>query len=175
MLSKSTNPPSTHAEGARILIEKIRALRAEIPHLTTDLVDGRALTGGVVPEKFLESTSVAIQNNLRLEQAAGADATTLRDAYAYALAYDPVVQELEALAQYVAHSVRVQRNSAGVCALDVYHTSKRLSRRKDFSELKPFVEDMQNKLGKRGRTRKASSDLVTPAPASVSKTTTPAV
>ena len=113
MLTKSTVPPSPHAEGARVLIEKIRALRAEIPHFTTELVDGRALTGGVVPDRFLEATSAAIQNIERLEQAAGSDATTLRDAYAYALAYDPVVQELEALAQFVAHSVRVQRNAAG--------------------------------------------------------------
>jgi len=148
MLTKSTAVPSPHTESARILIEKIRSLRTEIPHFTTELVDGRALTGGLVPERFLESTSVAIQNNVRLEQAAGADATSLRDAYAYALAYDPVVQELLALAQFVAHSVRVQRNAAGICALDVYNTTKRLSRRKDFVELKPFAEDMREKLKK---------------------------
>ena len=168
MLTKATTAPSAHTESARILIEKIRALRLEIPRLTTELTDGRELNGGVVPEKFLESTSVAVQNNVRLEQAAGTDATSLRDAYAYALAYDPVVQELLALAQFVAHSVRIQRNAAGICALDVYNTSKRLSRRKDFAELKPFVEDMRDKLRK-GRARKASSDLVTPAPVDIAQ------
>jgi len=164
MLTKSSVAPSPHAESARVLIEKIRALRTEIPNFTTDLIDGRALTGGMVPERFLESTSVAIQNNVRLAQAAGTDATTLRDAYAYALAYDPVVQELIALAQFVAHSVRVQRNAAGICALDVYNTSKRLSSRKDFVELKPFVDDMREKLKKGARSRKPGLPSVTPAP-----------
>ena len=164
MLTKSTVPPSPHAEGARVLIEKIRALRAEIPHFTTELVDGRALTGGVVPDRFLEATSAAIQNIERLEQAAGSDATTLRDAYAYALAYDPVVQELEALAQFVAHSVRVQRNAAGAVALDVYSAAKQLSKRKDFAELIPYVDDMRDKL-KKSRVRKAPAEPVLPAAA----------
>lgn len=158
MLLKTNVTPSPHAESARLLIEKIRALRADVPNFATDLVDGRSLAAGQVPDKFLESTSAGMQNNERLEQASGTDATTLRNAYAYALAYDPVVQELIALAQFVAHSVRVQRNAAGICALDVYNTAKRLSQREDFAELKPLVEDMRQKLKKGGRPRKAKAD-----------------
>lgn len=157
MLTKTTAVPSPHAESAKALIQKILALRDEIPHFTIEgLGDGRADTGGAVPEKFMESASVAIQKSIRLEQAGGADATTLRDAYAYAIAYEPVVQELLALAKFTAHSIRVQRNIAGFCALDMYSLAKRLSTRRDGAELKPFVEDMRNKLGK-ARSRKTDS------------------
>ncbi|HEV7239175.1 MAG TPA: hypothetical protein VGQ36_08030 [Thermoanaerobaculia bacterium] len=163
MLTKTSIAPSPHAEAAKVLIDKIRALRDEIPRFTTEgLGDARSQNGTAVPEKFMESASAAVQSSTRLEQAGGADATTLRDAYAYAISYDPVVEELFALAKFMAHSIRLQRKEAGVCALDVYSLAKRLCKRKDGAELKPFVDDMRNKLGKK-RQRKASSDPV-PAP-----------
>lgn len=165
MMIKTTNVPSPHAEGAKALIEKIRALRAEIPHFTTEgFGNGRLQNGSAVPEKFMESASAAVQASIRLENAGGADATTLRDAYAYAISYDPVVQEVFALAKFMAHSIRLQRVAAGSCALDVYALAKRMSKRKDGAELQPFVEDMRNKLGKRA-SRKTNSEAVSaPAP-----------
>ena len=164
VLNKSTTAPSPHTEAAKALIDKIRALRDEIPRFTTDgMADGRLNNGAQVPEKFMESASAAIQNSTRLEQAGGADANTLRDAYAYAIAFDPVVEEIFALAKFAAHTLRVQRNAAGLCALDVYALAKRIARRQGGAELKPFVDDMRRKLKKPGRPRKASSDPVLPA------------
>ncbi len=164
---KATQGPSPHAEAAKALIDKIRALRAEIPYFTTEGVgDGRSLNGGKVPEPFVESASAAVQQSPRLEQAGGADATALRDAYAYAIAYEPVVQEFLASARFLAHTIGVKRDEAGKCALDVYNLTKRICERKGGEELKPFVEDMRRKL-KKGRQRKASSDPVKPAPVPV--------
>ncbi|HEX6083853.1 MAG TPA: hypothetical protein VF266_04965 [Thermoanaerobaculia bacterium] len=163
-MTKSATAPSPHTEAAKALIDKIRALRDEIPRFTTDgMANARLLNGLQVPEKFVESASAAVQNSSRLEQAGGADANTLRDAYAYAIAFDPVVEELLALAKFVAHSIRVQRSAAGVCALDVYALSKRIASREGGAELKPFVDDMRRKLNKTGKPRKASSDPVLPA------------
>jgi len=165
MLAKTNNAPSLHAEAAKAFIEKLRALRDEIPHFTTaDFGDGRSQNGTLVPEKFMESASAAVQKSTRLEQAGGADATTLRDTYAFAIAFDPAVQEVIALGKFLAHTIRQQRTSASQCALDVYALAKRLASRKDGAELKPFVEDMREKLGKKA-TRKTNSDPV-PAPAS---------
>ena len=164
---KATQAPSPHAEAAKALIDKIRALREEIPHFTTEGVgDARSLNGGKVPEPFVESASAAVQQSTRLEQAGGADATTLRDAYAYAIAYEPVVQEFLAAATFLAHSIRVKRDEGGKCALDVYLLAKRICQRKGGEELKPFVEDMRRKL-KKVPARKASSDPVKPAPVPV--------
>ncbi|HEX6097271.1 MAG TPA: hypothetical protein VF432_13160 [Thermoanaerobaculia bacterium] len=162
MLPKASAGPSPHAEAAKALIGKFRALREEILYFTTDLTDSRALNGGAVPESFVEAVSAAVQQSTRLEQAGGADATMLRDAWAYTVAYEPVVQELLAMAKFLSHSIRVQRNAAGLSALDVYTLAKRLSKRQDGAELRPFVADMRVKLGKKGRPRKANSD---PAPA----------
>ncbi len=158
MLTKATAAPSPHVETARILIDKIRALRDEIPRFTIEgLGDGRSQTAGLVPEKFLESASAAIQNNLRLEQVGGADAATLRDAYAFALALDPVVHELKALVRFLEHTIRIQRNAAGICALDIYNSAKRLCKRADGAELIPLVDDMREKL-KKTRSRKTTPE-----------------
>jgi hypothetical protein len=70
-------------------IDKILALRNDISRFTIEeLADGRSNAAGVVPDKFVESASAAMQSNPRLALPA-ADAATLRDAYAYALAHDP--------------------------------------------------------------------------------------
>jgi hypothetical protein len=164
LTTKTAQAPSPHTEAAKALIDKLRALREEIPRFTTDgSADSRVNNGGLVPEKFLESASVAVQNSSRLEQAGGADANTLRDAYAYAIAFDPVVEEIFALGKFVAHTIRVQRSAAGVCALDVYALAKRIAMREGGAELKPFVDDMRRKLKKAGKARKASSDPVNAA------------
>lgn len=165
-MSERTLLPSPHAEGARNLIEKIRALRAEIPRLTLILAedDGRRLSARTgVPDSVLESASVAIQTSPRLESVAGMDAATLRDSYGFAIAYDPVVVELLSLARTVAHSIRLERAQAAAAALDVYAVAQRLSRQKDGAELLPHVEDMRRKLNK-NRTRKSNSNP-DPAPA----------
>ena len=164
-MSETKLMTSPHADGARVLLEKIRALRSEIPRFTvTAVADSRRLNGqSGVPDRFMESASVAVQGSPRLEQAAGVDASTLRDSYGYAISYDAVVQELFSLARAVAASIRVQRAEAALSALDVYAIARRLSRQKDGAELIPYVEDMRKKLNK-GRPRKSNSNP-DPAPA----------
>jgi len=154
--------PSPHAEEARILLEKIRALRAEIPRFAPAEADLRQFNGySAVPDSALEMASVLIETSDRVKVAVGDEAITLRDSYGYALAYDPVVQELLALARSVTYSIRVQRAAAAASARDVYAVARRISRRKDGTELLPYVEDMRRKLNK--RTRKTTSNPV-PAP-----------
>ena len=161
--------PSPHAEAAKALLEKIRALRAEIPRFVPEVQEETRLLvqKSLVPDPFMESASVSIQTFERLEQASGTDAATLRDAFGFALAYDPVVREVFDLARSMAHTIRVQRATAGESALDIYAFAQRLSKRKDGVELRPFVEDMRQKLKKAKRTRRANS---TPTPAPVEST-----
>ncbi len=159
---------SPHADEAKLILEKIRALRAEIPRLTTEgLEDGRKLVSRArVPDDFMESVSVLIENTAHLEATVGTDAITLRDSYGFAIAYEPVVQELLALANIVTNTIRVQRANAGASALTAYAITRRLSRDKGGAELIPHVKDMRNKLHRK-RARKASSDPVNPAPVPV--------
>lgn len=165
----NTPLPSPHAEGAKALLDKLRAFRTEIPRFVPDNPDEvRRLTAKAsVPDVFLESASVAIQLSPRLEQAAGpAEASTLRDAFGYAISYDAVVQELFSLARSMRHTIRVARAEAGASALDVYAVAQRLSMQKDGAELRPHVEDMRRKLAKRKRRTNGE-----PAPAPVANAT----
>jgi hypothetical protein len=153
--------PSAHAEGAKALAEKIRALIAEIPRFTPEGPnDAKTLSAtAALSEAFLESASVAIQKSPLLESAVRTNATALRDSFGFALSYDAVLIEAYALVRAVAHTIRFAKSTAGVSALDVYAIAQRLAKRKDGAELVPHVKDMRHKL-KRGR-RKATSE---PAP-----------
>jgi hypothetical protein len=149
---------SSHIEGAKTLAEKVRALTAEIPRFAQEAPgEARSLaTKASLSEEFLESAGVVMQKSTLLESFSGTDATTLRDASAFALAYEAVIPEAEAFLRALTHAIRVAKAAAGKSALDVYAIAQRLAKRKDGAELVPHVKDMQRKL-KRGR-RKAASE-----------------
>jgi len=151
-----------HAEGAKALIERIRALRAEVPRFVLEVPgEPKKLTPtATLDDGFMESASASIQKSPELETASGTDANTLRDSFGYALAYDAAVLEAFAFARSLAHTVRVQRATAGASALDIYAIAQRFAKRKNGAEFVPHVEDMRRKL-KRGKKRKTTSE---PAP-----------
>jgi hypothetical protein len=155
---------SPHAEAAKALLDKIRALRTEVPRLIPEIPEEskKLVPKAAVPDPFIESASVSIQAFARLETAADSDAATLRDAFAYAIAYDAVVQELFSFGRTMAHSIRVQRAKAGASALDIYAIARRYSKQKSGAELIPHVEDMRRKL-KRGRRKTTSQPVPDPA------------
>lgn len=160
-MAEEVTIPNPHAEAAKALLDKIRALRAEVPRFQPAVPEGKRklISAASVPDAFMESASVSMDVSKRLKDSSELDATTLRDAYAYAIAYDAIVKELFAFGRSVAHTIRVERAKAGDCALDIYAAARRISKRKDGAELIPHVEDMRRKL-KRGR-KKATSQ---PAP-----------
>ena len=163
---KTINPaPSPHAEAAKVLIDKIRSLREEIPRFVPEEKSLTRLLArrGRMPEAGLELASAALQQSPRLEIAAGSDAASLRDSFAFAIAYMSVVRELLVLARSVAHTIRQERARAGASALDIYAIARRLSRQPDGVEFAPFVEDMARLL-KSKQTRKTNSTS-DPAPA----------
>ena len=164
MANEATPIQSPHSEAAMALVEKIRALRAEVPRFLHAVAEEnmKLVQKSLVPDVMIESASASAQTFARLESACGTTATTMRDAFDYAIAYDPVVREAFAFANSVAFTIRTQRAIAGSAALDVYALARRMSKQKDGAELVPHVEDMKHKLGKHKRTRKAISE---PAPA----------
>ena len=161
--------PNPHAESAKVLAEKVRALIAEIPRLTPPgPKDAQRLASAAsVSEEFLESARAVMQKSALLESASGTTATTMRDASAFALAYEVVLPEAEGLKRVLAHTVRTAKAAAGASALDVYAIARRLAKRKNGAELVPHVKDMQRKLkrGHRKATLEPASDKsVKPAP-----------
>jgi len=171
-MADNQTTPSPHAEAVKVVLEKIRALRNDIPGFVHEVPEEKRklLQKYTVPDGFLESAGVSVQTFTRLEQAIGTDATRLRNAFNFALAYDAVVKEAFAFARSVAFTIVIQRADAGASALDILAVARRLSKQKDGAELRPFVEDMEKKLAKRKRPRKTTSNpapapIVAPAPA----------
>jgi hypothetical protein len=91
-----------------------------------------------------------VANQPVLVRTEGATASQVRDLVSYADAYDPLADELEALAQFIRHSVTAARNAAGTEALTTYSLAQRLSRQARNAHLRPHVADMRHALG-RGR------------------------
>ncbi|HSY47769.1 MAG TPA: hypothetical protein VLC46_03075 [Thermoanaerobaculia bacterium] len=147
------------------MIEQARAMRQQIPHLVIPTSKGEAQrlsNAASVPPEFVELSAVSVKNSLALVRVGALDPAQTRDLMSYAKAYDPVADELEALAQFIRHSTLAARNKAGSEALTTFAVAKRLAKHPENADLLPFVDDMRRALG---RTRKGKSKPAAPDPA----------
>ena len=103
-----------------------------------------------LPADFIELTNLALANHGALVRLEGATPAQIRDLVAYADAFGPLADELEALAQFIRYSTASARNTAGSEALTTYALAVRLSKRPEYAHLAPHVADMRRALG-RGR------------------------
>lgn len=153
-----------YAAEAQTYIEKLHALRETIPHFvfpTTKNATQRLSSVASLPPAFVELTTVAIRNHDPLVRRDGAEPDEIRDWMEFALAYASVVDEHEAIAQFLRHSIAEAKYRAGSEALTTYALAQRLAKRPANAELVPHVADMRAALGPRfSRKRKP----VTPAP-----------
>ncbi|HVE71023.1 MAG TPA: hypothetical protein VNI54_06615 [Thermoanaerobaculia bacterium] len=143
--------PNTHAAAAQLRLEELRKWREQIPRFAIpETVDAtrRLSPAAVVSPVFIELTNVAVANQKALVRADGAPPAEIRDLVAYADAYVPLADELEALAQFVRYSTTSARNLAGTEALTTYSLAQRLARQKRYAHLRPHVADMRRALGK---------------------------
>jgi len=147
----STVTPINHAEMAQRRVEELRTWREQIPHFAipeTADATRRLSTAAGVPPAFIELTNVGVANHTALVRADGTPPAEIRDQVAYADAYVPLADELEALAQFLRYSTTAARNLAGTEALTTYALAQRLARQKRYAHLKPHVADMRRALGK---------------------------
>ena len=150
----ATTAPASYTEAAQAMVAQTRAMRQQVPKLVipSSTREGSRLSNAAsVPPEFVELSAVSVTNSAPLvrEGALGPDET--RDLIRYANAFDPVADELEALAQFIRHSTLAARNKAGREALTTYAIAKVLARHPETADLAPAVEDMRRALG---RTRK---------------------
>ena len=140
-------------------------MRQQIPHLVFPTSKGEAQrlsNAASVPPEFVELSAVSVTNSAALVRSGALDPAQTRDLMRYAKAYDPVADELEALAQFIRHSTLAARNKAGSEALVIFAVAKRLAKRPENGDLLPLVEDMRRALG---RTRKGKSKPASAEPA----------
>ena len=150
--------PDLHAEAAQARVLELRQWRETIPRFvipTTSRDTMKLSVAASVPPEFVELTAVAIANHESVVRVGGATPDEIRDLMRYADAYDPLADELEAMAQFVRHSTTSARNKAGFEALTTYSLAQRLAKRAEHAALKPHVADMRRALG---RVRKLTSE-----------------
>ena len=154
----STIPTPGYAETAQTRLEDLRRWREQIPHFVippaADATQRMSAVAAIPPE-FIELTNVAVANQTSLVRPDGATPAQVRDLMSYADAYAPLVDELEALAQFLDHSVTAARNQAATEALTTYALAQRLAKLPATAHLAPHVADMRRALG---RTRKRSPE-----------------
>lgn len=147
----SSAVPNVHAETAQLRVEELRRWREQIPRFaipeTTDATRKLSQAASVSPV-FIELTNVAVANQTALVRGEGTPPAEVRDLVAYADAYVPLADELEALAQFLRYSTTAARSLAGTEALTTYSLAQRLAKQKRYAHLKPHVADMRRALGK---------------------------
>lgn len=153
--------PSPHTAEAKAFVEQIRTLRGAIPRLTAEGPrDAKAMaTRSSVGQEFIEAAGAAMQASDLLDGSSPTTADALRDAIAFALAYQAALTEGKAFVRALTHTLRAAKATAGGHALNIYALAQRLVKEENGAELVPHVENMRRKL-KNGR-RKAISE---PAP-----------
>jgi len=168
-----TTPATSHKDAAAAIIDEVRGLKDRIPHFVIPesraarLRLGRAAS---VPPQFIDLASMAARNNEDLARG-GNSVPDDEDLRSYAEAYGPLADELEAMALFVRHSVRVAKNQTGSNALTTYAMARRLAKRPETASLAPHVEDMRRALASPRRKAKAkqapvpSNPGTSPAPA----------
>ena len=151
-------PPSVYAAAAQQRIQELRRWQEQIPRFAVPATSHatRLLSSAAsVPAAFIELTNIAIANHPPLVRTEALTPEQIRDLVAYADAYSPLADELEALAKFVRYSTTAARNTAGAEALTTYALAVRLSKRPGTAYLGPHAADMRRALG---RTRKLSSE-----------------
>ena len=168
-MSTVNEVPQSYIDSAQARVDEIRAMRQLIPNFVIPASTSatRSLaTAASLPQQFMEFAVVAVKNNAALVRGSGVDPAQLRDLMSFAEAYGPVAAELEALAQFIRHSVTTARNKAGSDALTTYALARRLAKRPETAELAPHVNDMRNALATRFRKTKAHpAPIPAPVPA----------
>ncbi|HXH94463.1 MAG TPA: hypothetical protein VNN25_22995 [Thermoanaerobaculia bacterium] len=156
----------SHTDSAQARVDEIRAMRQLIPNFVipaSTSANRSLITAASLPQQFIELAAMAVKNSTALVRGGGVDPAQIRDLMSFAEAYGPVADELDALAQFIRHSVTAARNTAGSDALTTYALARRLAKRPETAELAPHVNDMRNALGTRFRKAKAHP-APTPAP-----------
>src|SRR5262245_2735327 len=111
---------SVHSETAQAVIGQIRAVREKVPNLVIPAskdAQKKLAPAAAVPADFAERMTVAVENHPVLVWQGALDPEKARDLMAYAEAFGPVADEVEALARAIRHSVTAARNRVGREAL----------------------------------------------------------
>jgi hypothetical protein len=167
----AVQPPVLYTDDAQGNLQDLRQMRKRFPHFvmpTSATETHRLSSAASVPPEFIEIANVAVTNENALVRGEASTPAEVRDLVQYAAAYEPVADELEALAHFVRHSVIAAKNKAGTEALTTYALAQRLAKRPEGAHLAPYVADMRRALGRarkvKAEAKKAAQQQTPPVP-----------
>jgi hypothetical protein len=144
-----TTISTNHAQTAQERMLELQRWREQIPHFVvppTPDATRRLSRTAAIPAEFLHLTALSLANQAALARTDGIPPAEMRDLVSYADAYGPLADELEALAQFLRHSVTSARNKAGHEAMLTYTIAQRLAKLPETAHLAPHVADMRRAL-----------------------------
>lgn len=110
----------------------------------------RVNTSANIPDKFLETIARAMDRFTALAASTSLTSAEIRDLVAWSQAWLSVADEFIRLARGIKETVKRRRAIGGTESLRVYSVAKHLNRPGDREELVPWVDQLQQALG-RGR------------------------
>ena len=144
----------SHNEAVQAFIQKVRALRQEIPNLvlrSTPDETKRLNSAASVPPEFIHLAASAVENTPLLALNGSEDPNVARDLVSYAQAYTALAEEVEALGKTLRNSIATAKNRAGRFALNAYAISARLATQPENADtLLPIAESLRRTLGRAG-------------------------
>lgn len=154
--------PASHSAAASAVLEKIRALRGDIPGFTqpqSRAASQKLMPNASLPDEMLETVSVAIGSSPSLKSASDVEPESVRDTIRFSAAYGAIADEAEAFARAVRHTINVRRAATAQACLVVYDLAKGLARKPEGADLVPYIQDIRKTIKRGGRRR-----TVRPAP-----------
>lgn len=164
--SAVVSSPVSHSAAVSVVLEKIRALREDIPGFTQPqnrAAAQRLIANASLPDDLLETVSVAIQSSPALASASNVKAEDVRDTIRFAAAYGAVADEAEAFARAVRHTINVRRAETAQACLVVYDLAKGLARKVEGADLVPHILDIRKTIKRGGRRKVAAKVVAKPA------------
>jgi hypothetical protein len=168
MATKGKNAKSMAAEptmvesqsaAAALVLQHLRSLHAQIPGFqqpASNAEQQRLISNAGVSQDYLESACVMLESSPALAAATAIDPARVREAVRFAAAYEPVADELEALARAVRYTILVRRDAAGKDARVLFNVAAALARKPENVRLKPFLSEMKKANKRPARKPKAA-------------------
>ena len=163
-MSDTTTSNTSHTEAAQAFMQKIQELRESIPNLAVPATprDARRIgAAATLSHDFVEETVAATESSSHLALPGAIPPAQMRDLLSFAEAWGPAVAQADALTRFLRHTVNMVKYKTGSQALTTYAFTQRLAKKPETAYLRPFVEAMRQKLGRRAAGRRTPAE---PAP-----------
>jgi hypothetical protein len=157
--------PVSHVDAVRELIARVREIQQSIPgfEYNNKIERQRLNLAAGVPDRFLDTVSVAIEASDTLNGAAAVRSAEVRDVIEFSRAYRSLAEELQLVADGALYTIALRRAKISDLARRAYALSKSLNRPSDRAVLVPHIDAMRRALN-RTRPKSQTTDAA-PAPA----------